>query len=184
MEKAGEVIGVKGADRGRLQKVSPRLTCYEYPSLYVVEEGVKDRVGSNILIKYRNHPSETFSCVYEKEEGDFEIRNEWAEYFMGKSSGLIFLDSGTGPCPRDLIVISVEKRKKLYNTSYCGPVAVREGKELFFWKESGAATRENCPEYDRIKADTLFPYIEERFVLFLETLELRGTGEKRCAAGQ
>ena len=53
------------------------------------------------------------ACEYVAKPDDLEIRNEWAEYFLGLQGDLLILDSGTGPDPRGLIIWDLKKQKKV-----------------------------------------------------------------------
>jgi len=107
--------------------------CCQSPDYFVIEASLIDSVGSDILVKYKKDYSDEIECKYIVGPTDFEIRNEWAEYFMGIRNNFLMLDSGTGPGPRGLIIYDLSKRKKLYETSCSCPVEYISDSKLSFW---------------------------------------------------
>jgi hypothetical protein len=69
-------------------------------------------------------------------QGDFEIRNEWAEYFAGLKGDLLILDSTTGPGPSGLTIWDLKKRKKVYEGSWSDPEESKDD-SLVYWTETG-----------------------------------------------
>ncbi len=84
-----------------------KVVCHESDD-YLVVERENEEAGNDFLVKYKRPDSES-ECKYQVEEGDFEIKNEWAEYFMALHRDLLILDSGTGPDPRDFIIWDLGK---------------------------------------------------------------------------
>lgn len=58
------------------------LECHDSPNYFMIQKSLADAVGSNIVIKYKTDPGQNFPCEYTVANGDYEIRNVIAEYFL------------------------------------------------------------------------------------------------------
>ncbi len=157
-------------------------SCHESPQ-YLIVEGATGEVGTNFLVKYKIQPSQKIQCKYTIEKGDFEIKNEWAEYFMALQGDLLILDSGTGPDPRGLIIWNLRNRKKVYTGSYSEPYEIHLG-YLEFWAETGKANDDNCPERKEWESDGLGSAIETRVRLDLSDFSVVKSSQTRCESRQ
>lgn len=158
--------------------------CYENDKYYVVIEGFIGSAGSNFLVKYKTEDNQQFNCRYIIEENDFEIKNEWAEYFLGLENNFLLIDSGTGPPPRGLIIYNLEKKQKVFSGSYSLPTGI-ENNYIEFWKPvSIKVTKENCPDKDYIEGAGLGTGIEEHVRLELINLNETSLNEYRCESRQ
>lgn len=163
-----------------LLSADEKLPCHESPK-YLIVEGTTGEVGTNFLVKYKRSASEKPSCQYMIEKGDFEIKNEWAEYFMALQGDLLVLDSGTGPYPRGLIIWDLRQQKKVYSGSYSEPYEIHPG-YIEFWMETGMATDENCPEQK--EWSPLGSAIETKVQLKLNDFSVIMSTETQCSARQ
>ncbi len=111
---------------------------------------------------------------------DFEIKNEWAEYFAGLNGDLLILDSTTGPGPSGLTIWDLKKRKKVYEGSWSDPEESKND-SLVYWTETGEATDNNCPELEKWKSDGLEAAIETKVILNLSNFKISKTRETRCS---
>lgn len=171
------------SDRPILTTESTRIDCYESPQYFVIAKEVQGKTGSDLLIKYKSNSSVKFTCHYLPGQGDFEIRNEWAEYFAGLKGDLLILDSTTGPGPSGLTIWDLKKRKKVYEGSWSDPEESRND-SLVYWAETGEATDHNCPELKQWKSDGLEAAIETKIVLKLSNFKISKTKETRCSPRQ
>jgi hypothetical protein len=161
---------------------SDTVGCYRTPKYVVVEKPVKDGVGTDFLIKYRSKAEEKASCAYLFTDGDFEIKNEWAEYFAGLTGDLLLLDSTTGPGPSGLTIWDLGKRKKVFEGTWSDSIVGEDS--ILYWMETGEATEENCPELAEWEAMGLGGAVETRVVLRLSDFSLSDTAETRCSPRQ
>jgi hypothetical protein len=139
--------------------------------------------GTDFLVKQLGRGRSIPPCKYLPREGDVEIRNENAEYFLGLEGEFLILDSGTAPEPRGLIVWDIAKRQKVYTGSYSGPVSI-DGDGIGFWQPAGEATDANCPQAAGWRAQGLGAGLEVRVRLaFTDMKTVPGT-ETRCTARQ
>lgn len=156
--------------------------CRDSPR-YRIVEGATGEVGTHFLVKRVIAKNARPACEYRVEPGDFEIRNEAAEYFMALQQDLLILDSGTGPEPRGLVIWNVAARRKVYAGSYAGPWALAGGR-LRFWLETGPATADNCPQAATWRAGGLGAAIETRVSLDLARFHLTRSAQTRCSPRQ
>lgn len=180
---AQETVAMTDAQKAPLTEAG-ELKCYDYPRYYIITRPT-DAVGTDILVKYKSN-NQTFSCQYTLRTGDYEIKNQDAEYFMGVSNNLVFIDSGTGTDGRQLFIYDLNQRKKVFSSDYYEPIKL-EGKDkntLTFWKEVAQANRQNCPKYDEYKNLVGGAAIEALFKVNLRTFELVKTEQMRCNARQ
>jgi hypothetical protein len=92
---------------------TPGVVCYRHARDLVVERRAVE-VGSDLFIR----PVPSGRCDPDSLPGDFVWRNQDAEYFLGLRGDVLFIDSGTGPDQRTLIVISLRTRRRLLRTTY------------------------------------------------------------------
>lgn len=156
--------------------------CHDGNGYRVVAKRVEP-LGSDFLIRKTDYDAGTLPCVYEVKPGDFEIRNEQAEYFLALLDSHLILDSGTAPEPRGLIVWDLDTRRKVYSGSYSPPYSIdRDG--IRFWVGSGAASDANCPQAAGWREQGLGAALEAEVRLdFSDYQVVRGTGT-RCSARQ
>ncbi len=93
-----------GACPALLSADENQVQCYHSPRYLVVGKDLQTKGGTDFLIKYKAEPDEKPACRYVVEDGDFEIKNEWAEYFAALTGNLLLLDSSTGPGPSGLTI--------------------------------------------------------------------------------
>jgi hypothetical protein len=182
-KKNPETVGIPGTELA-IVHTSEGPKCYEYPKFYVIEAELTDSVGSDILVKFKKDDKEQMKCEYVVNKLDYEVKNEWAEYFFGISGNFMFLESSTGPDPRGLMIYDLVQRKKMYETSFSGPIVLEKDDKLLFWQETGEASKENCPDYEKIASGGLTAVIETKVILDLNNFTISATKETRCAARQ
>lgn len=155
--------------------------CHESPT-HLIVEGPTGEVGTHFLVKYKSAERPAPPCAYRVQTGDFEIRNEDAEYFLALQGELLMLDSGTGPDPRGLIIWDLRKRTKVYSGSYAD-ATVASG-SMTFWLETAVATDENCPEARQWRSDGLEAVIETQVQLDFADMRVAPGTLTRCRARQ
>ncbi len=163
--------------------INQSIKCYESPEFLVIAKEVRGKAGTDFLIKYKSNPDEKIPCTYVSENNDFEIPNEWAEYFAGLKGNLLFLDSTTGPGPSGFTIWNLKKRKKVYEGTWSDPEEFKD-ESLVFWLETGDANDDNCPEIKEWKSHGLKGAIETKVILDLTDFKLSKTSEKRCSPRQ
>jgi len=159
------------------------VKCYDSPYYLVIAKELRGTAGTDILVKYKSRAGETLPCVYRVEKEDFEIKNEWAEYFAGLKNDLLFLDSTTGPGPSGLTIWDLKKREKVFEDSWSSPCEIQDH-WMSYWTETGEATDKNCPEKKEWEAHVLGAAIETRVILDFSDFKVTRTTETRCSPRQ
>lgn len=168
------------------QVVAPGIECYENDR-YVVVVRPASEIGSDVVVKYKASEGERLSCDYEAREGDLEILNEDAEYMLALEGDLLFLDSGTGPGPRGVIVYDLRSRAKAFTDIYYHPFTIEEGKATYWTNpsaesiETGATASIDCPDEDLWESQGLLVADQSLVSLDIGTLEKIELGEFRCS---
>jgi hypothetical protein len=155
----------------------PNATCYVHAWYIVVARELTDQVGSDLFVR----PAATGRCDADSLPGDYVLRNEWAEYFAGLRGDVLFIDSGTGPDIRDLILVDLRARRRLLAMSYVdldtGPDSLTVG----VW--SGYELEKPAPGC-AMPEGGLLPGVDSLFIVQVRTGERRFGGRVRCAARQ
>lgn len=158
--------------------------CVSNTKYFVIESNLTDSVGTNHLVKFKANENQNFDCKYVVENGDFEIKNEWAEYTLALENNFLILDSGTGPDPRGLIIYNLSSRKKVYTDEYFQPTLIQNNTINYWSPTSQKATNENCPKLNEYASSGLGAGIDSHVVLDLLTLSKKELGEYRCSPRQ
>jgi hypothetical protein len=161
----------------------PGLECFDAPRHFVVARERVDDVGTDFLIRPRGSAAARPPCIWAPDAATWELPNETAEYLLAVRGDLLILDSGTAPDPRGLIVWDLAQRRRLLQDTYSGPIEVR-WEYAQFWQESGAATRQNCPQLERLRDQGLGAALEQRARLDFATMRIERLDETRCAPRQ
>jgi len=151
--------------------------CFRY-ARYMVATG---RMGYDIYVKNIEGKDSYVPCKQVIKAYDFVLKNE---SFWGIRDKLLFVDSGTGPDPRILLIYDLEKKERVFKGDYSSPITLKEDGGLYFWQASDVATKDNCPRYDELREGGLGAAIETKVVLDLENFIIRKTTETRCAPRQ
>lgn len=182
---AGELQAIGGPemDLGRAQQAGG-VSCIDYDKYFVVTRELRNEVGSDTLVKFKSAPAERVACEYSVRSQDLEIKNEFAENFMGLHGDLLFLDSSTGPGTSGMTIYSLLTRKKVFETSYLGPIKF-SGDNLTLWQvEKDYATKADCPDAEKITQQGLDPTVERKRILNLQTFTFSDTSDTRCGTEQ
>lgn len=168
-------------DAGRVEQ-SGAVSCFDYGKYLVISRELQNEVGSDTLVKFKQ-ATEHIPCAYSASPADYEIKNEFAESFIGLHGDLLFLDSSTGPGEAGLTIYNIASRQKAFATSYLGPTAV-SGDTMTLWQVAKTATKAECPDAEKIAGQGLTPTLEKRMILNLQTFALAEMKETRCGVEQ
>ncbi len=150
------------------------VKCHETDRYFVVQRQPKFEVGTDFLVKYKSNGQAKPACEYVKAKGDFEILNEWAEYFMDLKGDLLILDSGTLDGLRGLIIWDLVERKKVFEGGYSW-ADIRE-EYMEYWMYSGVARKEDCEEFDKWGGALVLVFVRLDFSDF----SIKKTDKTRC----
>jgi hypothetical protein len=160
------------------------LECHDSPKYFFIQKSLSDSVGSNILIKYKTNPNQSFPCTYTVTSSDFEIQNVLAEYFLMFTDNFLVLDSGTAPPPRGLIVYDLNSRNKIFIDIYTKPVTVTGDNITYFSKTSIEPTIQNCPSLKDYTENSLGAVIISKVTVNLSSLDKKDLGITECMGTQ
>lgn len=158
-----------------------KVVCHESPR-YLIVEGSAGRMGTSFLVKYKSEKNARLACEYIAKPGDFEIADQWPEFFLELQDDLLILDSGTGPDPRGLVIWDLKKQQKVYSGSY-SKAKIGPG-YMEFWTTTGDGTDENCPEGKEWREMGLGTAIETWVRLSFVDFKLTKSSQTRCDTRQ
>jgi hypothetical protein len=159
--------------------------CYENENYFIVSHALLDSVGTNFLIKTKKEPGQVFECLFTHESDDFEIFNEHAEYFFSLTPSQLFLDSGTSPNSRELIIYDLQSKKKVFVSSYAQPVVISTT-TLTYWKPTNeVASGKHCPSFEKMKESWSGSFgVDTQMRLSLKDFSTKELGYRRCVPRQ
>ncbi|MGD2154578.1 MAG: hypothetical protein PVG79_15010, partial [Gemmatimonadales bacterium] len=180
-------FGVQGAEVPEIRRLELGR-CFIYRH-YVVRTVIGEDVGEEILVVRRAGEEETASCAVERDQAQYVFGGVGTErWFAGIYGDLLFVDIGTGPGIRGLVLRSLTSGAAVYEGTYADPIVLEQGAggaQLSFYVEiSPEAGEYECPMAERWAASGLGHAYEVRVILELATLELERTGEVRCSPRQ
>jgi hypothetical protein len=155
----------------------PGARCYMSARHIVVERQRKERVGSDFFVR----PRESGRCEADSLPGDYVLRDEWAAYFSGLAGDVLFIDSGTGPDIRYLILVDLAARRRLTELSYVDLVAGPDSTVVGLW--DGYELEEPLPDCPAPPGG-LVPGVDSLFFLDVRSGQTRFGGRTRCAQRQ
>lgn len=180
------------ATPARAQEASPRdfafdsvavtesrggITCYRGSRHIVVQRPLSGGLDSDFFVR----PSESDRCDADSLAGDVVLRDEWAAYFSGMRDDVLFVDSGTGPDVRYLILFDMQTGRRIAELPYVETAAGRDSSSVGVWEPSELEeTLSGC------KAPTggLLPGVDSLFYVNIRSGERRFSGRTRCAVRQ
>jgi hypothetical protein len=153
----------------------PGMVCYHH-SRYIVVQRAAAEVGSDLFVR----SARSARCDPDSLPGDFVWRNRDADYFLGLRGDLLFIDGGTGPDLRSLLVIDLRTRRRLLETDYVGDViAGPDSFTLGIWRGYELAKPAPiCPKTE------LIPGVDSLIWVDLRTGVTRFANQTRCAERQ
>ena len=118
--------------------------CIRYKDLTVVTRANAESVaGEQILVK----ESSTVGCSWQPNHGWITDSGQ-ASYFIGKSESNLFVDQGTAPGYRDILIYDMHTRQINYRSGYFAPIEIKN-RQLKYWQSTPiAAVESNCNIYD------------------------------------
>lgn len=155
----------------------PEAKCFMSPRYIVVARQRRERLGSDFFVR----PRKTGRCEADSLSGDYVLRDEWAAYFSGLHGDVLFIDSGTGPDIRYLILVDVAARRRLTELSYVELVAGPDSLSVGVW--DGSELEEPAPGCTAPRGG-LVPGVDSLFFLDVRSGQTRFSGRTRCAQRQ
>lgn len=151
--------------------------CYMSDRYIVVERPRKERLGSDFFVR----PRESSRCEADSLPGDHVLRDEWAGYFSALHGDVLFIDSGTGPDIRYLILVDLATRRRLTELSYVDLVPGPDSVSVGVW--DGYELEEPAPGCTTPPGG-LIPGVDSLFFVDVRSGQKRYGGRTRCAQRQ
>lgn len=156
--------------------------CYIYPMTTIITKSFSNTVGEQILVK----PGVDKKCKWEDKTGNWLLSND-ANYFIGKWRNLLFVDNGTGPDMRQILVFDLNNHRQQFGDTYFEPLQIA-GNNLQYWKATlKIATKDNCDKFAEAAKTGLTPQIQQLNIVNLNNSSLVGLPQKNklhCALTQ
>lgn len=130
--------------------------CLRYKTITVITQKDEDAPGDHVLIK----SGDDASCSWDSAAG-WETDSGEASYFIGKWKNLIFIDRGTGPDGRDVLIFDLDSKHQVFAANYSEPLEI-SSKKLTYWQGANTlATKDNCDEFEEAEKNGLTPQIQK-----------------------
>jgi hypothetical protein len=156
---------------------APGATCYMSARYIVVEHRRRDRLDADFYVR----PREGNRCEADSLPGDYVLRDEWAAYFSALHGDVLFIDSGTGPDIRYLILVDLTARQKLAELSYVELVPGPDSTTVGLW--DGYELEESLPGC-AAPPGGLISGVDSLVFLDVRSGHTRFSGRTRCAHRQ
>ena len=175
-------IGLTAAALAAAQSVK----CTENENFIVIARDGPD-VGSQIIVRKKSDPHAKIKCAFSPQPSDYiAAKNGDAKYVLALQGKFLILDQGTGPSPRGLSVIDLSQRKEVWSGEYYDEEAgVKvEPQGVTFWRALGEAKPAECPDYQKITAQSFTPLLVVKGTLGFSDFQFKPITAKKCVIGQ
>lgn len=173
--KLDTVAGFKGCEKASWSPLTTNSEEFIYQHYTVV------------ITRSENLPGEQITVRRDSGRADFNIPVPEAAYFKGICRNKLFVDVGTGPDGRELIVFDLDKKLQFYNSLYCGEPQVIQSERLYFMMpvdEKEVTRIPDCPEKEQWLKDGLSVGYGQRCILNLVVRSLTRKSEWACVPKQ
>jgi len=130
---ADTVVGFKGCDHAAFTPVGAGSFDYTYQHYTVRVLERSDTLGHGIVVApHRGGPHFT---VPMPDDG----------YFMGVNRDYLFVDAGTGPDGREMIIFDLPGQHEVFREKYCDEVEIISNGKVWFWAPVEASAIDSLP---------------------------------------
>ncbi len=163
-------VGIKGFDVAQIEETKDGKT-YGYASYKVSTMASKEGVGEDI------------SIVGTDKKDVFNIKNTDAHHFFGIKKDLLFVDNGTGPNGRSVLIYDLKKHALIHEAKYEAEMTIEQDKLTY---KTPIDTRNIrlmasvCPDKDKWEKQGFGVGYAMIMVFDLTTKEVVSTGEYSC----
>jgi len=155
--------------------------CYVFADSTIITKSISGNVGEQVQIK----PTSDRKCKWDNSGSSWTINND-ASYFWGKWKSFIFLDQGTGPDMRQLLIFDMRSRSQQFVDSYALPIQIT-GSNIQYWQAIPTiATKKNCDKFVQAVKTGLTPQIQQHISVNLSNTAFatKVLADKRCSLTQ
>jgi hypothetical protein len=144
--------------------------CIRYKAITIVTKSNQEgAAGEQILVK----ESSTAGCGWQPDQGWITDSGQ-ASYFIGKSESNLFVDQGTAPGYRSILIYDMHNRQIKYRDGYFPPIEIKN-RELKYWQSTAiTAVESNCNIYNsETIASGLTPQIQRYVMVNLLSYQIK-----------
>ena len=184
---AGVPFGISGSEPAVIDSSRAGVRGYFHGKhLVVVREDTAMGIGEFIDVVRRRDGEKAVEAIERAlTKPDHRIANDDANFYFGLAGDRIFIDQGTGPEPRGLLVHDLANGRIAYSGSYSTPVRLLDADRLELYREIDKPARlPDCPEQTEWTTGGLGIAWEERIIIDLRSAAESPTGDIRCAPRQ
>ncbi|HRI60026.1 MAG TPA: hypothetical protein PK228_09895 [Saprospiraceae bacterium] len=175
MGKLDSLTGFKGCDRATWSPLTANSEEFIYQHYTVVITRNNDQPGEQITVKR------------DSGRADFVIPMPEAGYFKGVCRNKLFVDEGTGPDGRRLVVFDLDKNLQFFSTDYCGEPQIIQSERVYYLlpvDEKDVTRIPDCPEKEQWIKDGLKVGYGQRCIFNLLVRTNTRKSEWACVAMQ
>lgn len=163
-------IGIKGGDRAKVEETKIGRT-YIYPQAKITVTSSEDGVGEEIHV------------VSTGKTDTFWIENIEAHHFFGIKNDFLFIDNGTGPNGRTIVVYDLKTRQNIHEARYEKDISLNESKMTYLAPIDTRNIRLRdsvCPDKDKWEKQGLSAGYAQYVEFDFKTQEATQTGNYSC----
>lgn len=167
----GEVpVGMKGSDNAKFEetKIGKR---YIYADIQVTVTPSEDGVGEEIHV------------VSLGQKDTFWLENIEAHHFFGVKNNFLFVDNGTGPNGRTIVVFDLTTRQNIHEARYEKDISIQANKMTYLAPIDTRNIRLRdtvCPDKDKWEKQGLSAGYAQYVEFDFQTKEEKQTGNYSC----
>lgn len=170
------MFGIRGSEKPAVKQISPSENEYTYQKYIVRTSTTAGKVGETIAVTPVGGTGDTYL-----------IANGDAYVFAGIWGKYLFVDNGTGPSRRQLIVFDLEKRKPDHAVFVVETEVIDAMGKLWYWKTAAVETIEkkpDCPEKEQWEKEGLQVQYGQREIFICTSGAVIGKSEFKCFPAQ
>lgn len=163
-------VGIKGGDKAQFAETKLGTT-FTYAQAKVTVVPSEDGVGEEIYVVATN------------QKDTFWIENIEAHHFFGIKQDLLFVDNGTGPNGRSLIIYDLKTRKLIHEDHYEADISMKDGKVTYLKPIDTSHMRMSdsvCPDKEKWEKQGLGAGYAEIMTFDLGKKQAIAMGEYSC----
>ena len=164
------LVGIKGGELSKVQETKLGRT-YIYPETQVTVLPSEDGVGEEIYV------------VSLGQKDTFWIENIEAHHFFGIKQGFLFVDNGTGPNGRTIVVYDLKTRQNIHEARYEKDISVNNDKMSYLTPIDTRNIRLRdsvCPDKDKWEKQGLSAGYAQYVEFDFKTKDATPTGNYSC----
>ncbi|HWK15449.1 MAG TPA: hypothetical protein VNS02_13710 [Rhizobiaceae bacterium] len=162
---------------GAQPALSQQFGCHSVPRFHVNAIEQKHDAGTLFAVKVRK-PGDKSACRVTESSADFVVgANGDPLWFEALTPRYLIMTRSTGP-QGDVVIFDLDRRSYVLDAP-ADEVAV-SATSATFWERKAAATRKNCPQLAKYKADGLGAVITAETKFDFASGVAAATGQLRC----